>query len=71
MILRDVVWSYTVNVLIVECCGGRFAWPSNISLVECPECGQRELWHEADPKGGIWDQPVMQNSVLHPEETPP
>jgi len=63
MILRDVAWAEPVNILVVECCGARFAWSSRISCVTCPLCGRRELWHDVEPKGGVWVQPVMENRV--------
>lgn len=51
-----------VNIIAVLCnCGVRFAWPSNISLAQCPGCGRAELWHKVEPRGAgsVWDQPVM------------
>ena len=52
-----------VNVLGVRCdeCRISFVWPSNVSLVTCPQCGTHELWHDVRPKpqSGPWSEPVM------------
>lgn len=65
MILRDALWATPIIILAIECdCGVRFAWPSNVSTAQCPNCGKQELWHDVDPKGGIWSGPVMENGVL-------
>jgi hypothetical protein len=47
MILYDVIWTTKVNVLLIKCdCGSDFEYPSNYSLVECPYCKNKEVWHE-------------------------
>lgn len=46
MILNDVLWAIPVNILSIECeCGIKFAWLSNYSLCECPNCHKKEWWH--------------------------
>jgi len=47
MELLDVYWTNNVNMLVINCdCGKQFDYPSNYSLIECPECGYKEIWHE-------------------------
>lgn len=47
MILKNVKWTYFVNVLCIKCdCGEEFEYPANYSLVECPKCKNKEVWHE-------------------------
>jgi hypothetical protein len=47
MYLNDVFWTKKVNILEIECdCGELFQYPSNYSLVECPKCKYKEVWHE-------------------------
>lgn len=47
MIVRDVWWTHPVNTLLIECqCGAHFAWPSRISLAQCPTCFAQEYWHD-------------------------
>lgn len=46
MILIDVYWTNIINMLTIKCdCGETFNYPSNHSLVECPSCYNREIWH--------------------------
>jgi hypothetical protein len=60
MQLIDVYWTHHVNRLRVRCdCGVLLDRPSNVSLVECSNCGCQELWHGVDPAEGIWAHPVM------------
>ena len=47
MKLIDVYWTNIINVLVIKCdCGKQFEYPSNYSLVECPNCKNKEVWHE-------------------------
>jgi hypothetical protein len=67
MTLINVRWGLPVNTLVVFCdCGEILYRPSNYSLVECPVCRRRELWHSVEPKplSGPWSEPVMTNLVL-------
>lgn len=53
-------------VLAVQCdCGVRFAWPSHVSLAQCPGCGRAELWHKVEPRPaeGMWSERVMAKST--------
>lgn len=55
---------YPVNILAVLCdCGVRFAWQSRYSLVQCPNCGARALWHGDN---AVWSavDAVMENAVV-------
>ena len=61
MIPHDVRWTPVVNMLTVECCNSLFNWPTNISVVECPWCHRKELWHPVYPAEGEWAYPVMEN----------
>jgi hypothetical protein len=66
MTLLAVEAASPVNLLLVQCnCSLVFRWPSNISVVHCPLCARRELWHSVDPKPekGPWSLPVMENKV--------
>ena len=65
MILRDVAWAEPTNILVVECCGTHFAWPSHVSCVQCPLCRKVQLWHGVGDveKGDIWDLPVMEYNL--------
>jgi hypothetical protein len=66
MVLVDVLWSFPVNTLIVECaCGITFFWPSNYSVVRCAKCNSQMLWHSVDPKlkSGPWSLPVMEHRL--------
>jgi len=47
MILKDVYWTSRCNALVIICdCEHKFDYPSNYSLVECPKCKNKEIWHE-------------------------
>jgi len=47
MELINVHWTNVVNMLEIKCeCGALFQYPSNYSLVECPNCKKKEVWHE-------------------------
>jgi hypothetical protein len=66
MKLLDVEWALPVNLLLVHCdCTLLFRWPADISVVRCPLCGRKELWHSVDPKPekGPWSLRVMENKV--------
>ena len=42
----NVTWTPEVNVLTVECdCKNIIYWPTNISLIQCPNCHNKEWWH--------------------------
>ena len=63
MKLLDVTWAVPVNILTVGCCGITFRRPSNYSRVRCPVCNTINLWHDVEPRGGVWTDPVMDNCV--------
>lgn len=66
MTLLDVEAAQPVNLLTIQCnCTLLFRWPSNISVVMCPLCGRRELWHSVDPQPekGPWSLRVMEHKV--------
>lgn len=66
MTLIDVRWTTYVNLLTVQCdCRVIFEWPSNVSVVGCPLCGRRELWHSVDPRPekGPWSLRVMKHKL--------
>ena len=47
MIIKDVFWTSQVNVLLIICdCGYEFQYPCSYSVVECPKCKNKEIWHE-------------------------
>lgn len=50
MVIIDVFWQPTVNVVLINCdCQQYFLWPSNISLAECPYCRNKEWWFKHEP----------------------
>lgn len=43
MKLKNVLWNYDVNHLIIEClCGKIFTYPINRWKVRCPHCNRTE-----------------------------
>jgi len=46
MLIYDVYWTFHVNMLRIKCdCGNYFIWQTNITLMECLFCGNKEWWY--------------------------
>ncbi len=46
MNIVDVYWTETRNTLVVKCdCGEEFRWPTNVTLMECFNCDNKEWWY--------------------------
>ena len=46
MVIYDVYWTNRINILKVKCdCGNKFEWPTNISMIYCHFCENKEWWH--------------------------
>ena len=46
MVIYNVEWTPFVNMLKVKCdCGKHFSWQTNITLIECIFCGNKEWWY--------------------------
>jgi len=66
MLILDMRWALPVNVLTIQCdCKVILEHPSNYSVVVCPICGRKEMWHSVDPKPGQgpWSLPVMNSAI--------
>ncbi len=54
-------WDEPVNGIYLDCsCGATIEHPTRISLVQCPKCWIRVLWHDVEPRKGIWDFDVAE-----------
>jgi len=53
MRIIDITWTNRINILTIICdCGETFHWQTNISLIVCPKCQNKEWWHgDAD----VWN----------------
>ena len=63
MILKEInVDTRQTNLLSIQCdCGHKIMWPLSVQLVECTECGRKELWNNYSKDKS--DNKVMKSKI--------